>query len=71
MFSRLTILSVTLFVFLTLPVFAAEPAPDFTLPTFPDGTEISLKDFRGRVCGVPGFLGHLVPALPQILSVDG
>jgi len=49
MFFRLSALSVTLLVFLTLPAFAAEPAPDFTLPTFPDNTEISLKDFKGRV----------------------
>ncbi|HHI92106.1 MAG TPA: TlpA family protein disulfide reductase [Gammaproteobacteria bacterium] len=49
MFSRLLMLSATLLFFLTLPAFAAEPAPDFTLPTFPDNTEISLKDFKGRV----------------------
>ncbi|NOX91043.1 MAG: TlpA family protein disulfide reductase [Gammaproteobacteria bacterium] len=49
MFSRLSTLSVTLLVFLTLPAFAAEPAPDFTLPSFPDNTEINLKDFKGRV----------------------
>lgn len=31
------------------PAFATEPAPDFTLPTFPDGAKISLKDLKGRV----------------------
>jgi len=49
MFSRLLAFSVTLLFFFTLPTFAAEPAPDFTLPTFPDNREISLKDFKGRV----------------------
>lgn len=33
----------------TLPSFAAEPAPDFTLPTFPDDATIKLSDFKGRV----------------------
>jgi len=57
MLPRLFAFSVTLFVFLTLPAFSAEPAPDFTLPTFPDGTEISLKDFRvwcTWISGPPG-----------------
>jgi len=49
MFSRLPALSVTLLLFFSLPTFAVEPAPDFTLPTFPDNREISLKDFKGRV----------------------
>lgn len=49
MFLRLFAFPVTLLVFFTLPSLAAEPAPDFTLATFPDGSEISLKDFRGRV----------------------
>ncbi|HEC17749.1 MAG TPA: TlpA family protein disulfide reductase [Gammaproteobacteria bacterium] len=31
------------------PVFAAEPAPDFSLPTFPDDARVSLADFKGRV----------------------
>lgn len=31
------------------PTFAKEPAPDFTLPTFPDDAKISLQDFKGRV----------------------
>lgn len=31
------------------PGFAAEPAPDFTLPTFPDDAKVSLSDFKGRV----------------------
>lgn len=34
---------------LASPVFADEPAPDFTLPTFPGDTNINLQDFKGRV----------------------
>lgn len=49
MFSRLPAFFATLLIFLTLPTLATEPAPDFTLPTFPDNIEINLKDFKGRV----------------------
>lgn len=31
------------------PSFGAEPAPDFTLPTFPDDAGISLQELKGRV----------------------
>ena len=42
------LLSICLFLFIS-PTFAKEPAPDFTLPTFPDDTKINLQDFKGRV----------------------
>ena len=42
------LLSICLFLFIS-PTFAEEPAPDFTLPTFPDDAKISLQDFKGRV----------------------
>ena len=40
------LLSLTIFL---PPAFAAEAAPDFTLPTFPDGTEVNLQDLKGHV----------------------
>lgn len=40
------LLSLTLFL---PPAFATEPAPDFSLPTFPDDSTISLADLKGRV----------------------
>ncbi len=49
MFPRSPAFFSALLIFLTLPTFAAEPAPDFPLSTFPDNTEINLKDFKGRV----------------------
>jgi len=49
MLSRSLPFFILLLIFLTLPAFADEPAPDFTLPTFPNDAQISLQDFKGRV----------------------
>ena len=34
---------------LSLSALAQKPAPDFTLPTIPDNSEITLSDLKGRV----------------------
>jgi len=47
--TRLSILLTVLLVGFTLPAFAEEPAPDFTLPSFPNDAPITLSDFKGRV----------------------
>jgi cytochrome c biogenesis protein CcmG/thiol:disulfide interchange protein DsbE len=44
-----TTLFAALFLTFTLPGFAAEPAPDFSLPTFPDDAKVNLADYKGRV----------------------
>jgi thiol-disulfide isomerase/thioredoxin len=49
MLTRLALLSTLLLSCLISPVFADEPAPDFTLPTFPDDAKVNLKDLKGRV----------------------
>lgn len=52
MLIRLSALSAVLLIFFTVataPAFASEPAADFTLPTFPDDSTISLANFKGRV----------------------
>jgi thiol-disulfide isomerase/thioredoxin len=53
MLTRFSAVFTTLFAALiltfTLPGFAAEPAPDFSLPTFPADAKVNLADFKGRV----------------------
>lgn len=49
MLTRFAAFFTVLFIGFSLPSFAAGPAPDFTLPTFPDNTNITLADFKGRV----------------------
>lgn len=49
MLTRLALLFTLLLTCLISPVFADEPAPDFTLPTFPDDAQVNLKDLKGRV----------------------
>ncbi len=49
MFFRLPLFFAALCISFSLPSSATEPAPDFTLTTFPSNAEISLKNFRGRV----------------------
>lgn len=47
--STFTVLFAILFLAFSLPGFAEEPAPDFSLPTFPDDEKLSLTDLKGRV----------------------
>jgi len=52
MLTRFSAFFAVCLIFLTIyfsPAFAAEPAPDFALPTFPNGSEIKLQDLKGRV----------------------
>lgn len=49
MLTRLALLFTLLLSCLISPVFADEPAPDFTLPTFPGDAPLNLKDLKGRV----------------------
>jgi len=49
MLTRFSTLFTVLLLSLSLPVFATEPAADFALPSFPDDTNITLADFKGRV----------------------
>lgn len=53
MLTRFSAVSAVLFAILffafSLPSFANEPAPDFTLPTFPDDAKVDLADLKGSV----------------------
>lgn len=49
MLTRFLTLFTAFIIFVSVPSFAAKPAPDFSLPTFPDNATIKLSDFKGRV----------------------
>ncbi len=49
MLTRSSAFFAMLLVFAVAPAFATEPAPDFSLPTFPDDSTVSLADLKGRV----------------------
>lgn len=49
MLTRFSALFALLLIFVTPQVFASEPAPNFSLPTFPNDTTVNLADFKGRV----------------------
>lgn len=50
--------------------FAKEPAPDFTLPTFPSDTKISLQDFKGRVVYLDFWATWCPPCLKSFPWMD-
>lgn len=52
------------------PTFAKEPAPGFTLPTFPDDAKISLQDFKGRVVYLDFWATWCPPCLKSFPWMD-
>jgi len=73
MFTRFTAFSALLvichFLFVAT-AYAEESAPDFNLPTFPDGANISLQDFKGRVVYLDFWATWCPPCLKSFPWMD-